>query len=104
MPVVYGPRIERVPAMFSALANSNRRSILHMIGTSQMSGTEMSRNLGISQQAVSRHIAVLVRAGLVSRLGWEGYCIDAGGINELLYFIRRYLAPPDNYRRQARWT
>lgn len=104
MTICYLPRIERVPAMFNALANRRRRSVLHLIGTTNMTATEIGTHLGISQQAASRHIAVLQNAGLVARTGWEGYIIDASGFDELTYFINTFFAPRDRYARRLHWS
>ena len=54
-------------AVFSALANSTRRAILSRLADGQASVNEIAAPLEISQPAVSRHLKVLERAGLIER-------------------------------------
>ena len=54
-------------AVFSALANSTRRAILSQLADGQASVNEIAAPLEISQPAVSRHLKVLERAGLIER-------------------------------------
>lgn len=58
---------ERVDALFRALADRTRRDIVRraMEGTESVSG--LARNYPVSTTAVQKHVAVLERAGLVSR-------------------------------------
>jgi DNA-binding transcriptional ArsR family regulator len=52
--------------IFSALADSTRRSILEMLaGRGRMTATEISEKFPISAQAVSQHLKVLLQANLV---------------------------------------
>ena len=54
-------------AVFSALADPTRRAILSRLADGEASVTEIAAPLPISQPAVSRHLKVLERAGLIER-------------------------------------
>lgn len=53
-------------AAFFALADPTRRSILARLATGVASVSELAAPFGMSQPAISRHLKVLERAGLVS--------------------------------------
>ena len=50
---------------FRALGDTNRRAILEELGQGERSVAELTRRVGISQPAVSRHLRLLKSAGLV---------------------------------------
>jgi len=52
---------------FSALADPTRRAILARLARGEASVTELSKPFAMSQPAISKHLIVLERAGLVSR-------------------------------------
>ncbi len=54
-------------AIFSALADGTRRDILSRLAEGQASVTELAAPFKISQPAVSKHLKVLERAGLIER-------------------------------------
>lgn len=54
-------------AVFSALADPTRRAILSRLADGQASVNEIAAPFEISQPAVSRHLKVLERAGLIER-------------------------------------
>ncbi|MBL4721886.1 MAG: winged helix-turn-helix transcriptional regulator [Alphaproteobacteria bacterium] len=54
-------------AIFSALADPTRRAILSRLADGQASVNEIAAPFDISQPAVSRHLKVLERAGLIER-------------------------------------
>jgi DNA-binding transcriptional ArsR family regulator len=53
--------------VFGALADPTRRAILARLAEGDASVTELGAPFAISQPAVSRHLKVLERAGLISR-------------------------------------
>jgi DNA-binding transcriptional ArsR family regulator len=57
----------RLDLVFGALADPTRRAILARLAAGDASVTELGAPFAISQPAVSRHLKVLERAGLVSR-------------------------------------
>jgi DNA-binding transcriptional ArsR family regulator len=52
---------------FAALADPTRRAILARLATGEASVTELAEPFSMSQPAISKHLKVLERAGLVSR-------------------------------------
>src|SRR6266852_768151 len=54
-------------ATFAALADPTRRAILARLATGDASVTELAKPFTMSQPAVSKHLKVLERAGLISR-------------------------------------
>jgi DNA-binding transcriptional ArsR family regulator len=57
----------RLDATFAALADPTRRAILARLATGEASVTELARPFAMSQPAISKHLKVLERAGLISR-------------------------------------
>jgi DNA-binding transcriptional ArsR family regulator len=59
---------DRLDATFAALADPTRRAILARLASSgQASVSELAEPFAISQPAISKHLKVLERAGLISR-------------------------------------
>ena len=58
---------DSLDATFAALADPTRRAILARLATGEATVTELSRPFDMSQPAVSKHVRVLERAGLISR-------------------------------------
>jgi DNA-binding transcriptional ArsR family regulator len=79
--------------VFGALADPVRRAILNRLGGQDLLVTELAAPFEISLQAVSRHIQVLVRAGLVTqqRTGRISRCrLDPGPILAASLWLNRY--------------
>jgi DNA-binding transcriptional ArsR family regulator len=58
---------ERLDATFAALADPTRRAILARLATGEASVMELAEPFAMSQPAISKHLKVLERAGLISR-------------------------------------
>jgi DNA-binding transcriptional ArsR family regulator len=58
---------ERLDATFAALADPTRRAILARLRRGDATVAELSAPFAISQPAISKHLKVLERAGLISR-------------------------------------
>jgi DNA-binding transcriptional ArsR family regulator len=58
---------ERLDATFMALADPTRRAILARLVEGDVSVTELAAPFEMSQPAISKHLKILERAGLVSR-------------------------------------
>lgn len=58
---------DRLDATFAALADPTRRAILARLATGEASVRELARPFAMSQPAISKHLRVLERAGLISR-------------------------------------
>ncbi len=63
----YGQSPDNLDAIFSALADPTRRAILARLSTGEASVNELAAPFEMSQPAVSKHLKVLERAGLVER-------------------------------------
>jgi DNA-binding transcriptional ArsR family regulator len=67
-PQGYGRRSpDRLDATFAALADPTRRAILARLASGEASVTELARPFAMTQPAISKHLKVLERAGLISR-------------------------------------
>ena len=83
----------RMDRVFFALSDPVRRKILEQLGEEAKLVSELAAPFDISLQAVSRHIQVLVRAGLVKqeRTGRVSRCsLVAGPIFAVAVWINRY--------------
>jgi len=58
---------DRLTATFAALADPTRRAILARLASGEASVTELAQPFDMSQPAISKHLKVLERAGLISR-------------------------------------
>lgn len=67
-PLSYGQSApDRLDATFAALADPTRRAILARLASGDASVTELAEPFAMSQPAISKHLKVLERAGLISR-------------------------------------
>src|SRR5207249_8988760 len=79
--------------VFAALADPVRRAVLTRLDGEDLLVSQLAAPFDISLQAVSRHIQVLVRAGLVKqeRTGRISRCrLDAGAIYGAAIWLNRY--------------
>jgi DNA-binding transcriptional ArsR family regulator len=77
---------------FDALADTNRREILRLLGAGDMAVNEIAANLPVSRPAVSRHLRLLSQAGLVSesRAGTRRiYSLRAEGVEAVQAYLER---------------
>ncbi|WP_250282507.1 ArsR/SmtB family transcription factor, partial [Frankia sp. CiP1_Cm_nod2] len=65
--VVYQESAERADRLFHALADATRREIVALTLTGEHSVSQLARRFPMSFAAVQKHVAVLERAGLVSK-------------------------------------
>lgn len=56
----------RLDSTFAALANPTRRAILARLASGEVSVSDLAEPFAMSQPAISRHLRVLERAGLIS--------------------------------------
>jgi DNA-binding transcriptional ArsR family regulator len=81
---------ERLDAAFSALADPTRRAIITRLSEGEATVKELAEPFPISLQAVSKHIRVLERAGLISQ-GVDAQCrpcrIETDTADELVNWI-----------------
>jgi len=91
--VKYEPTPDNLSATFAALADKTRRAILARLSTGEASVTELAEPFEISLPAVSRHLKVLERAGLISKgreAQWRPCRLQAGPLKEADDWIERY--------------
>jgi DNA-binding transcriptional ArsR family regulator len=84
---------ELLDAVFFALSDPIRRAILARLGQEALLVSQLAEPFDVSLQSVSRHIQVLVRAGLVQqeRTGRISRCrLDVGPIYAAAVWINRY--------------
>jgi DNA-binding transcriptional ArsR family regulator len=84
---------QRLDAVFFALSDPVRRRILERLDGQALLVSELAAPFDISLQAVSRHIQVLVRAGLIQqeRSGRISRCsLDAGPLLDAAVWMNRY--------------
>ena len=60
-------RADHLDATFAALADPTRRAILARLAQGEANVTELAKPFAMSQPAISKHLKVLERAGLISR-------------------------------------
>ena len=80
-------------AIFTALADPTRRAILARLSEGEASVNELAAPFRISQPAISRHLKVLERAGLISRTrdAQRRPCrLEADALAEASAWIERY--------------
>lgn len=85
--------IDRLSATFAALADPTRRAILRRLAAGESSVTELARPFRMSLPAVSKHLKVLQRAGLIARrrrAQWRPCAISAEPLKEASDWIGAY--------------
>ncbi|MGA7119999.1 MAG: metalloregulator ArsR/SmtB family transcription factor [Polyangiaceae bacterium] len=83
----------RLDAVFSALGDPTRRSILMRLARGPASVTELAEPFAMTLPAVSKHLRVLERAGLLRRErdGWYRRChLEPGPLESAASFLSRY--------------
>jgi DNA-binding transcriptional ArsR family regulator len=88
-----GAAQDRLSATFAALADPTRRAILGRLAGGERSVTELAAPFAISLPAVSKHLKVLERAGLIARsrdAQWRPCRIEAGPLKEIDEWVERY--------------
>ena len=84
---------DRLSTTFAALADPTRRAILARLVSGECSVTELAEPFDMSMPAVSKHLRVLERAGLIARgreAQWRPCRIDAGPLKQVADWTERY--------------
>jgi DNA-binding transcriptional ArsR family regulator len=84
---------DHLSATFAALADPTRRAILARLASGECSVTELAEPFEMSMPAVSKHLGVLERAGLIARgrdAQWRPCRIEAGPLKEVAEWTERY--------------
>jgi len=87
--------IDRLDETFGALADPTRRAILARLASGEASVSELAEPFAMSLPAISKHLKVLERAGLISRgreAQWRPCRLEAGPLRDIAGWL-------DDYRR-----
>ena len=86
---------DTLSAVFSALADPTRRAILVRLSVGEASVTELAAPFAMSLPAVSKHLKVLEKAGLISRgrdAQWRPCRLEAKPMREAAEWLEQYRA------------
>src|ERR1700722_3581492 len=84
---------DRLSSTFSALADPTRRAILARLAAGETSVTELAQPFAMSMPAVSKHLKVLERAGLIARgkeAQWRPCRLQAAPLKEIADWVEHY--------------
>jgi len=84
---------DQLSATFAALADPTRRAILARLASGEASVTELAEPFEISLPAVSKHLKVLERSGLIARgrdAQWRPCRLEAKPLAEADAWLERY--------------
>jgi DNA-binding transcriptional ArsR family regulator len=84
---------DQLSATFSALADPTRRAILARLAAGEMSVTELAEPFEMSLPAVTKHLNVLERAGLIARgrdAQWRPCRLEARPLREVADWVEHY--------------
>lgn len=84
---------DQLSTTFAALADPTRRAILARLSTGERSVTELAEPFDMSLPAVSKHLRVLERAGLIARgreAQWRPCRLEAAPLKEVADWAERY--------------
>lgn len=84
---------DRLSATFAALVDPTRRAILARLALGESSVQELAQPFEISLPAVSRHLKVLERAGLIARsreAQWRPCRLDAAPLKDVAAWVENY--------------
>jgi len=84
---------DRLSATFAALADPTRRAILARLISGESSVSKLAEPFDMSLPAVSKHLKVLERAGLIARgreAQWRPCRLEAGPIKQVADWTERY--------------
>jgi DNA-binding transcriptional ArsR family regulator len=84
---------DHLSTTFSALADPTRRAILARLATGAASVTELAEPFDMSLPAVSKHLKVLERAGLIARgqeAQWRPRSLEAGPLKDASDYLEYY--------------
>jgi DNA-binding transcriptional ArsR family regulator len=91
--VDYSSTADDLSTTFAALADPTRRAILTRLISGEASVTELAEPFDMSMPAISKHLKVLERAGLVTRgrdAQWRPCRLDAGPLKDVADWIEPY--------------
>lgn len=86
---------DHLSTTFAALADPTRRAILARLATGETSVTELAEPFAMSLPAISKHLKVLERAGLIARgreAQWRPCRLEAEALKDATEWLERYRA------------
>jgi DNA-binding transcriptional ArsR family regulator len=84
---------DALSATFSALADPTRRAILARLASGETSVTKLAEPFAMSMPAISKHLKVLERAGLIARgreAQWRPCRLEAAPLKDVADFVETY--------------
>jgi DNA-binding transcriptional ArsR family regulator len=84
---------DHLSATFSALADPTSRAILSRLASGEASVTELAEPFEMSMPAVSKHLKVLERAGLITRgreAQWRPCRLETAPLKDISEWVERY--------------
>lgn len=85
--------VDHLSSTLSALADPTRRAIVARLAAGEATVNELAAPFEMSLPAVSKHLKVLERAGLISRgrnAQWRPCRLEAGPLKEIADWVERY--------------
>ncbi len=85
--------IDRLSATFSAIADPTRRAILARLASGEISVSELAKPFDMTLPAVTKHLNVLERAGLIARgrdAQWRPCRLQAEPLKQASSWIEEY--------------
>lgn len=84
---------DHLSATFAALADPTRRAILARLAAGEASVTELAEPFEVSMPAITKHLKVLERAGLITRgrqAQWRPCRLEAKPLQEVADWVDEY--------------
>jgi len=84
---------DHLSATFAALADPTRRAILARLASGETSVTELAAPFEMTTPAITKHLKVLERAGLITRsrqAQWRPCRLEAKPLHEVADFVAQY--------------
>jgi len=84
---------DQLSVTFAALADPTRRAILERLAAGEASVTELAEPFDMSLPAISKHLKVLERAGLIERgreAQWRPCRLQAGPLKDVENWVEQY--------------
>jgi len=84
---------DKLDVIFGALADPTRRAILARLASGEVTVNDLAAPFAMSQPAVSKHLKVLERAGLISRgreAQWRPRTLEAEPLKDAAAWLEQY--------------
>src|SRR4051794_528852 len=85
--------VDSLSTTFAALADPTRRAILGRLAAGEKTVTELGEPFGMSMPAISKHLKVLERAGLIARgreAQWRPCRLEAKPLKDVANWVEHY--------------